>query len=76
MASPAPACADSALIANQYQVDISRPLAPVGGSPAFGVTDRLSGRTDLMALQVRRYYPPRARALQLLARPIDGLLTC
>jgi eukaryotic-like serine/threonine-protein kinase len=66
---------DATLIAKQYSVDLDRPLPPVGGLAAFGVTDRLTGRSDLMALQVQRQYPARPRALQILASaPVEGLL--
>jgi hypothetical protein len=75
MASPTPARTDGVLIANQYAVDTGRSFPSVGGSPAFTVVDRLTGRTDLMALPIRREFPPRARAFQALAKPIDGLLT-
>ena len=75
MASPEAARPESALVADQYEVDTSRKLLPVGGLSVFGVIDRLGGRTDLMAIQLNRRWPPRARAFQALAAPIDGLLT-
>jgi hypothetical protein len=75
MASPATSKTDGALIANQYAVDGTRPLAPVGGLSAFGVIDTVSARTDLFALRVQRQLPARPRALQALTTPIDGLLT-
>jgi hypothetical protein len=62
------------LVANQYAVDRARPLAPVGGLPAFAVTDRSTGNTDLIAVQIQRQFPPRPRLLQVLATPIDGLI--
>ncbi len=70
MASPA-----GTLIADQYEVETSRKLLPVAGLATFGVTDRLGGRTDLMAIQLDRNLPPRPRAFQALAAPIEGLLT-
>jgi eukaryotic-like serine/threonine-protein kinase len=70
MASPA-----GTLIADQYEVETSRKLLPVGGLASFGVTDRLGGRADLMAIQLDRNLPPRPRAFQALAAPIEGLLT-
>jgi len=70
--SPRP---DASLIAGQYTVDATRRLAAVGGLAAFGATDRASGRTDLMAIQLRQDWPPRPRAMHVLTSPIDGLLT-
>lgn len=75
MASPDPTRPDGVVVANQYVVDISRKLAPVGGLAAFAASDRLSGRTDLIAIQLQRQAPPRPRALEVLATPIEGLLT-
>jgi hypothetical protein len=75
MASPAPPRSNEHLIADQYLVERSRPVAAVGGLPAFAATDRVGGRTDLIAVQVQRQFPARARAMQVLATPIDGLLT-
>lgn len=75
MANPVASRSDDPVVANQYAVDRHRPLPPVGGLPAFAVSDRITGRTDLMAVQFQRQFPPRARALQLLATPLDGLLT-
>ncbi len=75
MASPAPPHSSEYLIANQYLVERSRPVAAVGGLPTFAATDRIGGRTDLIAVQVQRQFPARARAMQVLATPIDGLLT-
>ena len=66
MASPA-----GTLIADQYEVETSRKLLPVGGLASFGVTDRLGGRADLMAIQLDRNLPPRPRAFQALAAPIE-----
>src|SRR5271169_1934784 len=75
MASPDPTRHNGVLIANQYTVDASRTLPPVGGLAAFGAVDQLGGRTDLMAIQLHRQLPPRPRAFQALAAPIEGLLT-
>ena len=72
MASPDATRPDGTLVANQYQVDPNRKLPPVGGLAAFGAIDRLTGRTDLMAIQLGRRWPPRARALQTLAVPNRG----
>jgi eukaryotic-like serine/threonine-protein kinase len=75
MANPDPTRSDGVLIANQYELDTARKLPPVGGLAAFGAVDRVTGRTDLMAIQLRRQVPPRPRAFQVLATPIEGLLT-
>ncbi len=75
MASPEAARSEGALVADQYEVDRGRTLLPISGLSVFGVIDRLAGRTDLMAIQLNRRWPPRARALQALATPVDGLLT-
>lgn len=64
-----------ALVANQYAVDVNRPLSPIGGLAAFGVTDELAGRTDLVAVRIQRQFQPRPRALQSLQASVDGLLT-
>ena len=63
------------LIANRYAIDATRPLAPLEGATCFAVIDQNSPRTDLIAVQVRRSLPPRARALQALAVPLEGLVT-
>ena len=75
MASPDSTRPDGPLIANQYEVDASRKLPPVGGLDAFAAVDQLGGRADLMAIQLHRQVPPRPRAFQALATPIEGLLT-
>ena len=75
MANPAAARPDGILIADQYVVETGRKLVPVGGLASFAVTDRVSGRRDLMAIQLDRRLPPRPRAFQVLATPIEGLLT-
>ncbi|HME21367.1 MAG TPA: hypothetical protein VKI44_08450 [Acetobacteraceae bacterium] len=75
MANPDPTRSDGPLIANQYLVDASRTLPPVGGLAALGAVDQVSGRTDLMAIKLHRQLPPRPRAFQALAAPIEGLLT-
>jgi len=76
MALPAPQAATVTLIGGQYSVDTARPLANAGGGlPAFAVTDRRAGRSDLMAVQVERRSPPRAQALQALAEPVEGILS-
>jgi hypothetical protein len=64
------------LIAGTYGVDVARPLAGAGGGlPAFAVTDRLAGRSGLMAVQSTPGAPPRAMALNALAGwSEDGLL--
>ena len=69
------ASSDDALVASRYEVDTSRKLPPVGGLAAFGAIDRVSGRADLMAIQLNRQWPARPRAFQALAMPIEGLLT-
>ena len=62
------------LVANQYAVDRARPLAPVGGLAAFPATDRVSGHTALIAVQIQRQFAPRPRLMQVLSTPIDGML--
>lgn len=62
------------LVANQYAVDRARPLAPVGGLAAFAATDRITGRSDFVAVQMQRHLSPRPRLLQALSTPIDGML--
>jgi hypothetical protein len=52
MASPDATRPEGTLVANQYQVDPNRKLSPVRGLAAFGAIDRLTGRTDLMAIQL------------------------
>lgn len=74
MASPAPPRSSEHLIANQYLVERGRPAAALGGLATFAVTDRVDGRSDLIAVQMQRQFPARARAMQVLAKPIDGLL--
>ena len=65
-----------ALIADRYAVLLAQPLPEAGGGlPAFAVKDRQTGDSALIAIQVRRDMPPRARALQMLLDPIEGLLT-
>lgn len=73
----APAAQSGTLIAGHYAVDIARPLASAGGGlPAFAVTDRRSGRGDLMAVQVPPDAAPRAHALNVLALTgADAVLT-
>jgi hypothetical protein len=66
---------DAELIANQYRVDLGRRLLPVGGLAAFGATDQIDGRTDLMAVELNRRVPARPRAFQALTTPIEDLLT-
>ncbi len=56
MASPG-----GTLIADQYEVETGRRLSSVGGLASFGVTDRRTGRTDLMAIQLDRHLPARPR---------------
>jgi eukaryotic-like serine/threonine-protein kinase len=75
MAAPDPVPPDRQLIADQYLVDAGRSLPPVGGLATFGAIDQLTGRTDLMAVQLHRQIPARAHALQVLLTPIEGLLT-
>jgi eukaryotic-like serine/threonine-protein kinase len=64
------------LIADRYAVLLAQPLPEAGGGlPTFAAKDRQTGDGSLIAIQVRRDMPPRARALQALAGPIDGVLT-
>ena len=56
---------DAPLIAGRFALDPARPLPGAGGGvPACAAADRLTGRTDLMALAVQFGQPSRARALQ------------
>lgn len=75
MPSPERTSPDGPMIAGQYVVDAGRRLLPVGGLPAFGATDQVTGRSDLMAIQIHRQMPARPRAFQALQKPIEGLLT-
>lgn len=64
------------LIADRYAVLLAQPLPDAGGGlPTYAAKDRQTGEAALVAIQVRRDLPPRARALQLLNSPIDGVLT-
>lgn len=63
------------LIADRYVVLLAQPLPEAGGGlPTFAAKDRETGDASLIAIQVRRDMPPRARALQMLSGPIDGVL--
>ena len=72
---PTPSRSGELLVAGQYAVDRTRPLVPVGGVPSFAVIDRAMGRTDLIAVQIQRQFPPRPRLMQVLATPIEGLIS-
>ena len=65
------------LIAGQFAVDLTKPEPGWGaGLECFVATDVKSGRSDHMALLVRRDAPLRAHAVNALAvMPIDGILT-
>jgi eukaryotic-like serine/threonine-protein kinase len=75
MANPDPVPVSDGLIDKRYAVDGSRSLPSVGGLLAYRASDQLTGRTDLMALQVQRQFPVRPRAFEALTAPVDGLLT-
>ena len=76
MASPPEKPAAPPAIGGIYQVDPAQSLPLVGGGlPAYAVTDRRAGHSDLMALPVARHLPARAQALQALATPIEGVVT-
>ena len=75
MASPLASRSDGLVIADQFLVERNRVLPSVGGLQAFGAADQSSSRTDLMAVQIQRQFPARARAFQVLTTPIEGLLT-
>ncbi len=63
------------LIADRYAVLLAQPLPEAGGGlPAFAVKDRQTGDAALIGIQVRRDLPPRARVLQSLTTPMDGVL--
>lgn len=74
---PATGAAPARLIAGQFAVDLARPMPGWGaGQDCFGATDTKSGRSDHMALLVRRDAPLRVQAVNSLATmPIDGILT-
>jgi eukaryotic-like serine/threonine-protein kinase len=64
------------VIGGHYVVEVAHPLPDAGGGiPAFSAADRRGGQLPLMAQRVDRDAPPRARALQMLATGIGGLLT-
>lgn len=65
------------LIAGQFAVDLTRPMPGWGaGMACFVATDVKSGRSDTMALLLRRDAPLRAQAVSsLAAMPIEGILT-
>jgi hypothetical protein len=73
MAPPDP----TRLIAGQFAVDLARPMPAWGGGlDCFVATDVKSGRSDHVALLVRRDAPVRSQAVNsLAAMPIDGILT-
>jgi len=76
MAIPPGSAPPAETIAGIYVVDPTRPLPLAGGGvPAFAVTDRRTGRTDVMALQVAPHVPARPQHLQVLTKPMEGLLT-
>jgi hypothetical protein len=74
---PSPQSPREALIGGHFAVDGQRPLGAAGGGlSAFAATDRRSGRTDLMAVQVPPGSTPRAQALNVLSLGThDGVLT-
>ena len=75
MAAPAASRQDGSIVGNQYLIEHNRPLPSVGGLPAFGVLDQVTGRADLMAIQLHRQFPARPRAFLVLTTvPVDGLL--
>ena len=63
------------LIAGRYRLDTARPLPDAGGGlPTFAARDERAANAEMVAIQVARHAPPRARALQMLGEPIDGML--
>lgn len=67
---------DSRLIAEFYSVDLTSPLSGAAGPlTAYAATDRRGPAGALMAVAVQRRAPARARPLQLLKSPIEGVLT-
>ncbi|HTW29292.1 MAG TPA: hypothetical protein VME92_19360 [Acetobacteraceae bacterium] len=69
------------LIAEQYAVDLARPLPDAGaGLPAYAAIDRRGGAAPLMAVQARSGAPLRARMIAALSGTgIEGLcapVTC
>ena len=63
------------LIAGRFRVEIAHPLPEAGGGqPSFAARDERAADLDLIAIQVARRAPARARALQMLAEPIDHML--
>jgi hypothetical protein len=64
------------LIAGRYAVDTSQVLLDDGGGlPAYLARDRVAADGRRTALAVSRDASPRARALRILADPIDNLMT-
>ncbi len=72
----APAGASSGLIAQEYAVEPNRPLHGAGGGlAAFMARHHTAAQSELMAVQVRPGWPPRAGALaHLAAATIPALL--
>jgi hypothetical protein len=66
---------DPSLIAGRFAIDLAAPRGGGGGLPAYAATDRHTGNNALIAVAVARCAPARARALQLLTDPIDGMVT-
>jgi hypothetical protein len=63
------------LIAGRYRVETARPLPEAGGGlPTFAARDERTADLDLIAIQVARRAPARARAMQMLAEPVEGVL--
>jgi len=64
------------LIAGRYTVSLAQPMPEAGGGLAcFAAKDTHAVDAALIAIQVHRDAPARARPLQMLVQPIDGLLT-
>lgn len=60
----------------RFVIDLARPLPAFGGSlTAFAAADTETGNRDLMAIRVARDAPMRAMAIEVLATPINQLLT-
>lgn len=63
------------LIAGRFRVETAVPLPEAGGGlPAFAARDERATDLALIAIQASRHAPARARALQMLTEPMEGML--
>ncbi len=66
--------ASGTLVAGQYLVDITKPLADAGGGVAAFAASSSRAGAPLMALRVDRHAPARPRPLHNLVNGVEGLL--